>query len=100
MSLMSTCFSDKAFFWEKAELPAYKLLSSNARSLTEGTNILHCMYDMEVKSGGMECCDVLNTLVAKMGELPTAFINQSASSSLAFYLGDPTFKSYPGERLS
>jgi len=50
------------------------------------------MYDMAVKSGGMECYDSLNTLVAKMGKLPPAFITQSASNSLAFYLEDPTFK--------
>lgn len=58
------------------------------------------MYDMAVKSGGMECYDSLNTLVVKMGKLPPAFITQSASSSLAFYLEEPTFKSWPGEWLS
>jgi len=50
------------------------------------------MY-MAVNSGGMECYDSLNTLFAKMGKLPPAFITQSASSRLVFYLEDPMFKS-------
>ena len=51
------------------------------------------MCDMAVKNGEVERCDSLNTLIAKMGKLPPAFITQPASSSLAFYLEDSTFKS-------